>query len=173
MFLSYTLCILQDPFHYFSSRKPSKKQCWESVTFRCRSGSAPLTNGSGSNSGSDSFFSDFKDAKKNFFSYFFLVTNPHRHIIFSLKIFYFLQKCCVKILYWKHYFILLNTFLRKGKDPEQDLCLWLMYTDGPKKCGSCGFKSPTLLQNIVRVKEFSPPWTDSKGSRIMNYLFLG
>jgi hypothetical protein len=32
------------------------KQCWGSVTFLCGSGSAPLTNGSGSNSGSDSSF---------------------------------------------------------------------------------------------------------------------
>jgi hypothetical protein len=42
-------------------------------------GSVPLTYGSG-------FFGEFKDAKKNIFSYFFLITyGIHRHIIFSLK----------------------------------------------------------------------------------------
>ncbi len=36
-------------------------------------GSVPLTNGSGSNSGSDSFFSNFKDAKKYIFPYIFFL----------------------------------------------------------------------------------------------------
>jgi hypothetical protein len=33
----------------------------------------------------------------------------------------FLLKFCVKILFCRHYFSTLNTFLRKGKDPEPDL----------------------------------------------------
>jgi hypothetical protein len=47
----------------------------------------------------------------------------------------FLLKFCVKILFCRHYFSLVNTFMRKGKDPG-----------GPKTCGSCwsGSGSPTL-----------------------------
>ncbi len=49
-------------------------------------GSVPLTNGSGSgsNSGSDSLISDFKDAKRLFFFiYFFLITYPQAHYLQS------------------------------------------------------------------------------------------
>jgi hypothetical protein len=66
------------------------------------------------------FFSDFKDAKNVFFSYFFLITYPQAHYLQSLK-FIFLLKFCVKILFCKHYFSLLNTFMRKGKDPDPEL----------------------------------------------------
>jgi hypothetical protein len=80
-------------------------------------GSVPLTNGSGSGSGSDPapdpapdptpFFNDFKDAKKNF-----LLTCPQAHHIQSKKL-NFLLKFCVKILFCRHYFSPLNTFMRK------------------------------------------------------------
>ncbi len=50
---------------------------------------------------------------------------PRGHIIFSLKNVIFLLKLCVKILFYKHYFSPLNTFMRKGKDPY----LWLMDPD--------------------------------------------
>jgi hypothetical protein len=58
------------------------------------------------------FFSDFKS--------------------FQFKKFDFLLKFCVKILFGKHYFSPLNTFVRKGKDPDPGL--WLMDPDlgGPK-----------------------------------------
>jgi hypothetical protein len=29
-------------------------------------------------------------------------------------------KFCIKVLFWKHYFSLFNTFMRKGKDPYPD-----------------------------------------------------
>ncbi len=55
-------------------------------------------------------------------------------------------KFCVKILFCRHYFSPLNTFMRKGKDPEPD-------PGGPKTCGSCGSGSgsgsPTLLQTFL------------------------
>jgi hypothetical protein len=64
------------------------------------------------------FFTDFKDAKKMFFfSYFFLITCPLAHH-FQSKILNFLLKFCIKILFCGHYFSPLNTFLRKGKDPD-------------------------------------------------------
>jgi hypothetical protein len=50
------------------------------------------------------FFTDFKDVI-NFF--------------FKLKIF-FLLKICVKILFGRDYFSLLNTFMRIGKDPDPE-----------------------------------------------------
>ncbi len=43
----------------------------------------------------------------------------------SVLTFNFLLKFCVKILFCKHYFILLSTFMRKGKDPDPDPYLWL------------------------------------------------
>ncbi len=53
------------------------------------------------------------------------------------------------MLFCRHYFSLLNTFMRKGKDPEPDPdpYLWLMdpYPGGPKTCGSSGSGFPTLL----------------------------
>jgi hypothetical protein len=58
-------------------------------------GSVPLTHGSGSGSPDPTpFFIDFKDAKRNIFLYFFLIT-------------------CVKMLVWRHYFSPLNTFMEK------------------------------------------------------------
>jgi len=68
------------------------------------------------------FFSDFKDAK-NF--YFF----PHIFPYLQSSKFNFLLKFCVKILFCKHYFNPLKTFMRKGKDQDQDPYLWLMDPD--------------------------------------------
>ncbi len=87
------------------------------------------------------FFSDFKNAKKNFI--FFSYNLPEG--TFSLKNLIFLLHFCVKILLCKHYFSLHNTFMRKGKDP--DPYLWLLDPDprSPKTCGS-GSGSPTLAR---------------------------
>jgi hypothetical protein len=61
------------------------------------------------------FFADFKDAK-NF--PFFLLTYPQAHYLQSKK-FIFLLKFCVQIyLFCKLYISLLNTFMRKRKDPD-------------------------------------------------------
>ncbi len=65
------------------------------------------------------FFIDFKDAKKDFFSCFFLITCPQAHHLQSQK-FNFLLKFCVKILFCRHYFSPLNTFMRKGKEPDPE-----------------------------------------------------
>jgi hypothetical protein len=60
------------------------------------------------------FFSDFKDAKKKyFFPYFFLLTYSQAYSFQSYK-FNFL----LKFYFDKHYFSPLNTFMRKGKDPD-------------------------------------------------------
>jgi hypothetical protein len=64
------------------------------------------------------FFIDFKDAQ-TFFSHFFLITCPQLHHLQSRKL-NFLLKCCVKMLFCRHYFSPLNTFMTKGKDPEPD-----------------------------------------------------
>ncbi len=66
------------------------------------------------------FFSDFRMQKKVIFSYFSLQL-ARGHIIFILKIVIFLLKFCVKNLFCKHYFSPLNTFMRKGKDPDADV----------------------------------------------------
>jgi hypothetical protein len=59
------------------------------------------------------------------------------YIIFSLKNF-FVLKFCGKILFCKHYFSPLNTFMRKGKDPDPYLCLIDPEPDpgGQKTCES-------------------------------------
>ena len=50
------------------------------------------------------------------------------HIIFSLKNKFF-AKFCVKILFCRHYFSPLNTFMRKGKGPNPEPYLLLMDPD--------------------------------------------
>ncbi len=127
-------------------------QCRGSVTFWC--GSVPLTNESGSGSRSDFFLHWLQWMKNIVFSYFFLITYPQAHYLQSKKLIISL-KYCVKNLFCKHYFNLLNTFMRKGKDPNPELdpgpYLWLMDPapdpGGPKTCGSSGSGSgsPTLL----------------------------
>ncbi len=89
--------------------------------------SGPLTNGSGSGSGSDSFLQWLSGCKKLlFFSNFFLITYPEAHYLQSL-IYCFKDKFCVKILFCQYYFSPFNTFMRKGQDPdrEPDPNLWL------------------------------------------------
>jgi hypothetical protein len=68
-----------------------------------------------------SFFSNFKDAKKYFFSYFlFYSYNLPIGILFSVLKLNFMLMFCVKILFCKHYFSPLNKFIRKEKDPYLD-----------------------------------------------------
>ncbi len=74
--------------------------------------------------------------KKIVFQIFFIYSNlPHRRIIFSIKNKIF-AKIFAKILLCRQYFSLLNTFIKKGKDPEPDPdpYLWQMDPDpgGPK-----------------------------------------
>jgi hypothetical protein len=68
---------------------------------------------------------------------------------FSLKTFNFFIKFGVKILFCRHHFSQLNTFMRKGKvsDPNTDPYLSLMDPDpgGPETCGPCGSGSPMLI----------------------------
>jgi hypothetical protein len=100
-------------------------QSWGSVAFWCGSGSVPLTNGTdlAPDLTSDAvpdptpdptpFFRDFKDAKKNIYFIFFSYNLPTGTLSSCLKI-KFLLKFCVKILFCRHHFIPLNTFMRKG-----------------------------------------------------------
>jgi hypothetical protein len=62
-----------------------------------------------------SFFIDFKDAKK-----LFLIICPQVHHL-QFKKFNFLLRFGVKMLFCRHYFSPLNTFMRKGKDPDPHL----------------------------------------------------
>ncbi len=64
------------------------------------------------------FFSDFKAAKINFFSsysFYNLLTGTLSSVLKKLNL---LLKFCVKIIFCKHYFSPLNTFMRKGKEPD-------------------------------------------------------
>ncbi len=66
-------------------------------------------------------------AKKLFFVFIFSPYNlPAGTLPSVLKVEVF-AKFCAKILFCKHYFSPLNTFMRKGKDP--DPYLWLMDPD--------------------------------------------
>ncbi len=104
------------------------------VRIRIR-GSIPLalTNGSEFGSGSPTpFFGDLMDTNV-FSSYLLLIKLSAGTLSLALKI-SFLLKFCVKILFCKHYFSPLNTFMRKGKDPDPESDLWLTDPDpgGPK-----------------------------------------
>ncbi len=96
------------------------------------------------------------------FHIFFLITCPQAPHLQSKKC-NFLLKFCVKILFCRHYFSPLNTFMRKGKDPDlepepdPDPYLWLMDLDpgGPKTCGSSGSGSPTLVQALAELVDAS------------------
>ncbi len=67
------------------------------------------------------------------------------------------------MLFCRHYFSLLNIFMRKGKDQEPDPDPHLLLVDpdpgGPKTCGSCGSGScsgagsPTLFKSIFQPFE--------------------
>ena len=71
-------------------------------------------------------FSDFKDVKKIIFSYFFLINYPQAHYRYlQSQKFNFLLTFCFKILFCKHYFSPLNTFMSKGKNPDPDVDLYL------------------------------------------------
>ncbi len=65
------------------------------------------------------------------------MTSPQAHHLQSKKL-NFVQNFCVKILFCRHYFSLLNTFMSKGKDPDPG---------GAKTCGS---GSPTLMVNYCK-----------------------
>ncbi len=125
-------------------------QYWGSVRFWCGCGSAdPYLWLMDPAPDPTPFFSDLEDAKKIiFFLIFFLITYPQAHYLESYKL-VFCQNFCVKILFCKHYFSPLNTFMRKGKDldPDPDPYLWLMDPEGPKICRSgTGSGSPTLIE---------------------------
>jgi hypothetical protein len=82
------------------------------------------------------FFIDFKDAIK----YVFIL--DHKHIIFA--------KICIKILFCRHFFSPLNTFMRKEKDPDPD-------PGGPKTCRFCrsgsGSGSPILEKRMPGTRQ--------------------
>jgi hypothetical protein len=65
------------------------------------------------------FCIDFKDANKKMCLHVFLITCTQAHSLEYKKL-NFLLKFGVQILFSRHYFTLLNTFMRKGKDPEPD-----------------------------------------------------
>ncbi len=127
-----------------------KEQCWGSVTFW--SDPDPYLWLTDPDLDPTTFIIDcVRMQRKNFFSsYFILITCPQAHHLQSKK-FNFLLIFWVKTLFCRHYFRPLNTFLRKGKDPDPHL--WLMDPDpgGPKTCGSCGSGSPTLEKRVSKV----------------------
>jgi hypothetical protein len=59
------------------------------------------------------FFIDFKDTKKYIFPHFFFTGTSS-----SVRKIKFFARICVKILFCRHYFSQLYTFMRKWKDPE-------------------------------------------------------
>jgi hypothetical protein len=89
------------------------------------------------------FFRDFR-MQKIYFFIFFSHNLPTGTLSSVFKIF-FLLKFCVKILFCKHYFSPLNTFMRKGKDPEPD-------PGGPK---TSGFRIPNTGSAAAQNKIFT------------------
>jgi hypothetical protein len=97
-----------------------------------------------------------------FFSYFFLYLSYNRQwgTLSSVLNINFWLKLYVKILLCKQYFCLLNTFMRKGKDPEPDPdpYLWLMdpVPRCPKTCGSGSGAGPQHWFNLYQLPYH--PW---------------
>ncbi len=91
------------------------------------------------------FFATLRMQKK----IFFLITYPLAHYLHSL-IYCLKDNFCVKILFCKHYFSPLNTFMRKGKDPHPDPYLWPTDSDqgDPKTSRSV---SPNTVGNWEEV----------------------
>jgi hypothetical protein len=63
---------------------------------------------------------------------------------------------------FSHYFSLLNTFIKKGKDPDPDPYLLLMDPDpgGPKTCGSSSFSCSFLSMYDLKLEAHQ----EAKGS---------
>jgi hypothetical protein len=76
------------------------------------------------------FFIDFKDAKKNIFFTFFSHKLAHRYKHLQSKKLNFWLKFGVKMLFCRHYFSPLNTFMRNGKDPDPDY--WIRIREAQK-----------------------------------------
>jgi hypothetical protein len=63
------------------------------------------------------------------------------------------------MLFCRHYYSPLNTFMRKVEEPDPDpdpdvdpyLCLMDPDPGGLKTCGSCGSGSPTLDLTVVKL----------------------
>jgi hypothetical protein len=90
-------------------------------------------------------FIDFREAKKNIFFIFFLITCPQAHHLQSKKIIFLLKLLCSNVIL-QALFQFAQHFYEKGKDPDPDPYLLLMDPDPrvPKTFGSCGSGSPTL-----------------------------
>jgi hypothetical protein len=80
-------------------------------------GSGPLTNGFRIQLRIRLLSSVNLRIQKIIFFIFFSYNLPVVKLSSVLKLI-FLLKFCVKILFCKHYFSMLNTFMRKGKDPD-------------------------------------------------------
>ncbi len=113
---------------------------------------------------------------KKFFFIFFLITYQQAHYLQSLT-YCFKEKFCVKIKFSKHYFSLLNTFMRKGKDPAPELnpYIWLRDPDlgGPKTCGSCGSGYPTLKKTLHnQIISMCPPFCELDNPAVLTVGYI-
>ncbi len=100
------------------------------------------------------FLSDFPDAKKKFSPFFLITYGTCRHIIFSRKNLIFLLKCCVEILFAKHYFSPLNNFNEKREGSgsrarrEPGSYIWLIDPDP----GGQKHADPAPEQCFIQIK---------------------
>ncbi len=85
--------------------------------------------------------------QKNIFFIFFLITCPQADHLQSKKFKFFL-KFCGKILFFRHYFSPLNTFMRKRKDSEPDPYLWLLDPD-PGRPKNMRIRIPNTAWNRI------------------------
>ncbi len=114
------------------------------------------------------FFSDFSMQKFLFFI-FFSKSLPAVPAGTLSSVF------CVKILLCEHYFSWLNTFMRKGKDPEldpdHDLYLWLMDPDpDPESPKTCRSGSPTMVSGWWTREKARGAIVHKAGSKIPTWL---
>ncbi len=65
----------------------------------------------------------------------------------------FKEKFCVKILFCKHYFSLLNTFMRKKKDPDPYLWLTDPYPGGTKNMRILRIRIPNIRKKPYIIRQ--------------------
>jgi hypothetical protein len=82
------------------------------------------------------FFNDFKVAEKIVFFIVFSFNLPSGILSSVLKIKFFAKKFCDTNLFCKHYFSLLDTFMRERKDPEEGSGSILMTNESGSGTGS-------------------------------------
>ncbi len=146
-------------------------QCWGSLTFWCWFGYPHLWLMDPDLSPTP--FSQWLQGckTKSFFLKFFSYNLPTGTLSSVLKFFFLLLKFCVKILFCKHYFSPLNTFMRKGKDPDPDSYLWLKNGSGSGRPKNIQIRS-RIPNTAITISYFFSLYSFHSGNLFFVFVIL-